>query len=65
MSQKPPEKPKNGETYNGACMMELKPQLDDGEDPHYLLGNTFLKNFVSIYDFDQQEVKLGVNIHSD
>ena len=24
----------------------------------------FLKNFYSIYDYDQQEVRLGVNIHS-
>ena len=28
------------------------------------MGNTFLKNFYSVYDYDWQEVKLGVNIHS-
>jgi len=28
------------------------------------MGNTFLKNFVSVYDYDQQSVSLGVNIHS-
>lgn len=29
------------------------------------MGNTFLKNFVSVYDFDQQQVRLGVNVHSE
>ena len=29
------------------------------------MGNTFLKNFVSVYDYDQQEVRLGVNIHAE
>ena len=30
----------------------------------FLMGNAFLKNFYSVYDYDQQSVKLGVNIHS-
>ena len=29
------------------------------------MGNTFLKNFVSVYDFDQQAVHLGVSVHSE
>lgn len=54
----PPEKQEN---YEGGCMLEIRPQDDrlakgdrDEADSHYLMGNTFLKNFVSIYDFDQQ-----------
>ena len=46
-------------------MFELRPQLDGDDSDRFLMGNTFLKNFVSIYDFDLQEVKLGVNIHSE
>ena len=30
----------------------------------YLLGDVFLRNFYSVYDFEQQSVKLGVNQHS-
>ena len=56
----PPEKPKSGEDYDGGCLYELRPS-DDREVPpgvfseasRYLMGNTFLKNFVSVYDFDQ------------
>jgi hypothetical protein len=32
--------------------MELKPQMEADDQNKYLLGNTFLKNFVSIYDYD-------------
>lgn len=28
------------------------------------MGNAFLKNFYSVYDYDWQAVRLGVNIHS-
>lgn len=30
----------------------------------FLMGNVFLKNFYSVYDYDSQSVKLGVNVHS-
>ena len=29
------------------------------------MGNQFLKNFYSVYDFDQQSVMLGVNINAE
>ena len=28
------------------------------------MGNTFLKNFYSVYDYDWKQVKLGVNLHA-
>ena len=28
------------------------------------MGNTFLKNFYSVYDYDWELIKLGVNVHS-
>ncbi len=51
-------------------MFELRPSKDKDEPPgsqehRFLMGNTFLKNFVSVYDFDQQQVKLGVSVHSE
>ena len=57
--QAPPAAPKPGETYTGGCMFELRPAKDkqepEGSDEHrFLMGNTFLKNFVSVYDYDQQ-----------
>jgi len=50
-------------------MFEIKPAKDQNKpeghhEHHFLMGNTFLKNFVSVYDYDQQSVSLGVNIHS-
>jgi hypothetical protein len=30
----------------------------------FLLGDAFLRNFYSVYDFDNQAVKLAINIHS-
>ena len=68
--QAPPEPPKDGKQYTGGCMFELRPAGDQKETPatkdesHFLMGNTFLKNFVSVYDYDQQAVKLGVSVHS-
>ena len=51
-------------------MFELRPAKDrrepeESSEHRFLMGNTFLKNFVSVYDYDQQQVKLGVNIHSE
>lgn len=53
----PPPPLKPGETYTGGCMFELRPAKDkdepEGSDEHrFLMGNTFLKNFVSVYDYD-------------
>jgi len=30
----------------------------------YLLGDVFLRSFYSVFDFEQQSVKLGINIHA-
>ncbi len=51
-------------------MIEIKPTGDRKAPPgasehRFLMGNTFLKNYVSVYDYDQQMVMLGVNIHSE
>lgn len=69
MNEAPPP-PQPGTAYEGACMFELRPAKDrdgseDAEQEHkFLMGNTFLKNFVSVYDYDQQSVRLGVSMHS-
>jgi len=65
-----PPPPPGGEPYTGGCMFELRPSKDRDEPPgseehRFLMGNTFLKNFVSVYDFDQQQVQLGVSVHSE
>jgi len=66
----PPPPLQPGETYDGGCMFELRPAKDrrepeESSEHRFLMGNTFLKNYVSVYDYDQQQVKLGVNIHSE
>lgn len=30
----------------------------------YLIGDAFLRHFYSVYDFDKDQISLGVNIHS-
>lgn len=55
----PPPPLKPGETYDGGCMLELRPAKDrrepeDSSEHRFLMGNTFLKNYVSVYDYDQQ-----------
>mmetsp|Transcript_6911 Transcript_6911/g.11651 ORF Transcript_6911/g.11651 Transcript_6911/m.11651 type:complete len:87 (+) Transcript_6911:238-498(+) len=30
----------------------------------YLLGDIFIRNFYSTFDFDKKEIRLAVNIHS-
>jgi len=48
------------------CMIDLRSGKDKEnlDERRFLMGNTFLKNFYSVYDYDWKEVKLGVNIHS-
>jgi Eukaryotic aspartyl protease len=49
------------------CSLAIRRHKDDYEitrKMRFLVGNTFLKNFYSVYDYDMQEVRLGVNIHS-
>ena len=50
-----------------SCGLGIRHHKDDYTLPRktrFLVGNIFLKNFYSVYDYDQQEVQLGVNIHS-
>jgi len=30
----------------------------------FLIGDAFLRHFYSVYDFDKDQVSLGVNLHS-
>lgn len=30
----------------------------------YLIGDAFLRHFYSVYDFDKDQISLGINIHS-
>ena len=49
-----------------ACVVDIRGANDEQnpEEKRFLMGNTFLKNFYSVYDYDWQQVRLGVNIHS-
>lgn len=49
-----------------ACVIDLRPGKDNDhpDERRFLMGNTFLKNFYSVYDYDWEQIKLGVNIHS-
>lgn len=31
----------------------------------FLIGDAFLRHFYSVYDFDEDQIALGVNIHSE
>ena len=49
------------------CAIQLRGSKDKKNlkrNNRFLMGNQFLKNFYSVYDYDQQSVKLGVNVHS-
>ena len=47
-------------------MIDIRPGKDKNhpDDRRFLMGNTFLKNFYSVYDYDWELIKLGVNIHA-
>jgi len=49
-----------------ACVIDMRSgkDKDHPEDRRFLMGNTFLKNYYSVYDYDWQHVRLGVNVHS-
>ena len=47
------------------CTIHMRGDKRDPKDEQrFLMGNVFLKNFYSVYDYDSQSVRLGVNIHS-
>jgi hypothetical protein len=50
-----------------ACVIDIRPGKDKEhpDESRFLMGNTFLKNFYSVYDYDWEQIKLGVNIHSE
>ena len=39
--------------------------LPDGFDQIYLIGDTFLAHYYSVYDYDANTLALGVNTHSE
>jgi hypothetical protein len=42
-----------------------KTGVEGGQDSNmYMLGDLFLQHFYSVYDFDKDEVSIGVNSHS-
>ena len=49
-----------------ACVVDIRPGKDKNhpDERRFLMGNTFLKNFYSVYDYDWEQIRLGVNIHS-
>jgi hypothetical protein len=49
-----------------ACVIDIRSGKDNNNpsERRFLMGNTFLKNFYSVYDYDWQQIKLGVNVHS-
>jgi hypothetical protein len=41
-----------------------KCQLPGDNSNMFLVGDAFLRHFYSVYDFDKDQISLGVNIHS-
>ena len=48
------------------CILAFQPSPDVSVGAYqiFLLGDTFLRNFYSVFDYDNQEVGLAVNISS-
>lgn len=48
----------------GFCVVALmpNPSVLSKENNMFLLGDTFLRNFYSVYDYENQAVQLAVNI---
>lgn len=49
------------------CSLGIRGRETDYINPkrqEYLIGNVFLKNFYSVYDYDRMEVQLGLSVHS-
>lgn len=47
------------------CFFVIHKSEGKGENANmYLMGITFLRHFYSVYDFDNEEISLGVNTHS-
>lgn len=52
--------------YKDTCIFGVMPlpKVVNGIDM-FLLGDVFLRNFFSVYDFDNQELSLAINKHSE
>lgn len=49
----------------GKCYFVIhKCRLPGKNKDLFLIGDAFLRHFYSVYDFDKDQVGLGVNIHS-
>jgi nucleoside phosphorylase len=42
-----------------------KTALGGGLDDLYLIGDVFLRSYYSVYDFDNDTVSLGMDIHAE
>ena len=54
-------------SLKGMCVIGIMPNPDKIGDTGYtmfLLGDTFLRGFYSVYDFEDKSVKLAVNINA-
>ena len=47
---------------SGGCLIGLTPNFVD--ENQYLMGDTFLRHFYQVYDYENQMVKLAVDAHS-
>ena len=54
------------EARKDACFFVIhKTDTAETEESNiFLIGDLFLKHFYSVYDFDKDEVSLGINTHS-
>ena len=48
--------------YNGGCIIAVSYFSDNNK--LYILGDTFLRNFVSTYDYQGKKMTLGININA-
>lgn len=49
----------------GKCFFVIhKCRLPGKNKNLFLIGDAFLRHFYSVYDFDRDQISLGVNVHS-
>ena len=54
------------DAYEGICLFGISALPDKlySRNNMFLFGDVFLRNFYSVFDWDNQEVRLGINKHS-
>jgi len=54
------------ESYDGICLFGVSALPDSltSSSNMFLFGDVFLRNFYSVFDWDNQQVRLGINKHS-